>query len=137
MKNRKYVVLVMILLAFTACRESSSSDTPGDNANGTTSSDTVTSAANKSAANNIVTYSQGDMDQAGFMNQDMSQTYSELEMSDEQIQSYESSLDGKQTCEINDDNGDHRDNAMKAILTDVQYDKYEMMKKDTPKNDKQ
>ncbi len=70
------------------------------------------------------------MENMGVMNQDMSQTYTELEMSDDQIQTYQSNM-GAVDNTGNDNQSayqDQQDKTMKTVLTDVQYDKYSMMK---------
>ncbi|HEA30515.1 MAG TPA: hypothetical protein ENH91_11050 [Leeuwenhoekiella sp.] len=128
----------MVLFVFAGCRETSTGGQSGDTMNGTTpSGDTTSTIDNVNGTDGIVTYKQGDMDVTTFMNQDMSQTYSELEMSDEQIKTYQSTIGASQADEQHTnqvESQEQRDKAMKSILTDVQYDKYKMMKKNTPKD---
>lgn len=131
MKNINVIIIGIVLCGLIACRETSTNDKPGDNMNGTTpSGDTTSSINNNAHMDGVVTYKQGDMENMGVMNQDMSQTYSELEMSPDQIETYQSNMGAMD--EAGNDNQsayqDQQDKTMKSVLTDVQYDKYSMMK---------
>lgn len=131
MKKINVIIIGMFLFGLMACRETSTNDNAGDTMNGATSSDNNTSSSDHSAnADDVVTYKQGDMENMGVMNQDMSQTYTELEMSNDQIETYQSNM-GAVDNTGNDNQSayqDQQDKTMKSVLTDVQYDKYSMMK---------
>jgi hypothetical protein len=138
MKKMNLIIIGMLLFGIISCRETSTNDKPKDTMNGTTpSGDTTSSIDNNANADGVVTYKQGDMENMGVMNQDMSQTYSELEMSKEQIETYQSNMGA--VDETGNDNQsayqDQQDKAMKSTLTDGQYDKYQMMKSSKTAND--
>lgn len=137
MKKINVLMIGMFLFGFIACRETSTNDKPENNMNSATPSGDATTSTNNSAnVDGIVTYKQGDMENMGVMNQDMSQTYTELEMSDDQIETYQSNMGAVDNTD-NDNQSvyqDQQDKTMKSVLTDVQYDKYSMMKSNKTKS---